>query len=126
MKLTKSTAIARRNEALAKPVLNTDNTLFAVLDPKRSLWWFDVPVKLLNKKRADWINLLVHTPETDLLQHLKVPRNFLDAHREAVEVRHAEKRRSTISLALSADRDSLFRDLRPGGENLNFAAFLQD
>ena len=31
----------------------------------------------------------------------------------------------TISLALSADRDSLLQDLRPGGENLSFAAFVQ-
>jgi hypothetical protein len=42
-----------------------------------------------------------------------------------MEVRHPGKRRSTISLALSADRDSLLQDLRPGGENLSFAGFRQ-
>ena len=126
MKLDKPTAIARRNQALERPVLNSDNTLFAVLDTKRSLWWFDVPVKLvLPKSVADWVNLLLHTPQTDELQHLKVPTNFLKAHLEQMEVRKPGKRRSTISLALSADRDSLLQDLRPGGENLSFAAFVQ-
>ncbi|MFK8331291.1 hypothetical protein M2D63_014865 [Pseudomonas sp. BJa5] len=126
MKLDKPAAIARRNLELDKPVLASDNTLFAVLDTKRSLWWFDVPVKLvLRKGAADWVNLLLHTPETDELQHLKVPVNYLKAHLEKMEVRHPGKRRSTISLALSADRDSLLQDLRPGGENLNFAGFRQ-
>jgi len=126
MKLDKPTAIARRNQALERPVLNSDNTLFAVLDTKRSLWWFDVPVKLvLPKSVADWVNLLLYTPEPDQLQHLKEPVNFLRAHLEKMEVRKPGKRRSTISLALSADRDSLLQDLRPGGENLSFAAFVQ-
>jgi hypothetical protein len=77
MKLNKPAAIARRNEALARPVLDSDNTLFAILDTKRNLWWFEVPVALLRKGQPDWVNLLLHTPETDELQHLKVPVNFL-------------------------------------------------
>ncbi len=125
MKINKPTAIARRNEALARPVLDSDNTLFAILDTKRNLWWFDVPVALLRKGQPDWVNLLLHTPETDELQHLKVPVNFLRAHQEQMEVRHPGKRRSTISLALSADRDSLLRDTRPGGEQLDFRTFVQ-
>ncbi|MNQ74580.1 hypothetical protein D3C85_893400 [compost metagenome] len=125
MKLDKPTAIARRNQELERPVLNSDNTLFAVLDTKRSLWWFDVPVKLLRKGQPDWVNLLLHTPESDELQHLKVPTNFLRAHQEQMEVRNPGKRRSTISLALSADRDSLLRDTRPGGEQLDFRTFVQ-
>jgi len=51
--------------------------------------------------------------------------NYLQAHQEKMEIRHPGERRSTISLALSADRDSLLKDLRPGGENLNFAGFKQ-
>ncbi|HKS14255.1 MAG TPA: hypothetical protein VJS90_14600 [Pseudomonas sp.] len=125
MKLDKPTAIARRNATLARPVLTSDNTLFAILDRKRNLWWFEVPVKLLRKGQPDWVNLLLHSPESDELQHLKVPINFLSAHLEQLEVRHPGKRRSTISLALSADRDSLLRDIRPGGENLDFKTFVQ-
>ena len=124
MKLDKATAIARRNEALGIPVLNSDNTLFAVLDGKRSLWWFDVPVSWL-RNGAGWVNLLLHTPEGDKLQHLKVPARFFSNHLKELEVRNAGKRRSTISIALSADRDSLLRDLRPGGENLDFSGFRQ-
>ncbi|MBA1201473.1 hypothetical protein G7009_06805 [Pseudomonas capeferrum] len=125
MKLDKPSAIARRNEALPRPVLDRDNTLFAILDTKRNLWWFEVPVALLHKGQPDWVNLLLHTPETDELQHLKVPVNFLRAHQERMEVRNPGKRRSTISLALSADRDSLLRDTRPGGDQLDFNSFLQ-
>ena len=79
----------------------------------------------LGKGQADWVNLLLHTPESDELQHLKVPTNFLKAHLEQMEVRKPGKRRSTISLALSADRDSLLRDTRPGGEQLDFRNFVQ-
>ncbi|MBK5010981.1 hypothetical protein IAE33_002841 [Pseudomonas sp. S60] len=125
MKLDKPAAIARRNDALARPVLTSANTLFAILDHKRNLWWFDVPVALLRKGQPDWVNLLLHTPESDELQHLKVPVNFLRAHQEQMEVRNPGKRRSTISLALSADRDSLLRDTRPGGEHLDFRSFVQ-
>lgn len=124
MKLDKATAIARRNEALGTPVLNSDNTLFAVLDSKRSLWWFDVPVAWV-RINSSWVNLLLHTPEGDKLQHLKVPARFFSNHLKELEVRNAGKRRSTISIALSADRDSLLRDLRPGGENLDFSGFRQ-
>lgn len=106
-------------------MLTSANTLFAILDPKRNLWWFEVPVALLRKGQPDWVNLLLHTPESDELQHLKVPTNFLKAHQEQMEVRNAGKRRSTISLALSADRDSLLRDTRPGGEQLDFSTFVQ-
>jgi hypothetical protein len=108
-----------------RPVLTSSNTLFAILDNKRNLWWFEVPVALLRKGQADWVNLLLHTPESDELQHLKVPTNFLKAHQEQMEVRNPGKRRSTISLALSADRDSLLRDTRPGGEQLDFRNFVQ-
>lgn len=65
MKLDKPAAIARRNSALARPVLTSANTLFAILDPKRNLWWFEVPVALLRKGQPDWVNLLLHTPLTD-------------------------------------------------------------
>ena len=124
MKLDKPTAIARRNQELERPVLNSDNTLFAVLDTKRSLWWFDVPVAWL-RKNSDWVNLLLHTPETDQLQHLKVPVRDLRTYQDQMEVRNAGKRRATISLALSADRDSMLRDLRPGGDNLDFSGYRQ-
>lgn len=125
MKLDKPAAIERRNAELSRPVLTRDNTLFAILDGKRNLWWFEVPVALLRKGQPDWVNLLLHTPADDNLQHIKVPINYLRAHLEQLEVRKPGKRRSTISLALSADRDSRLRDTRPGGEQLDFSSFVQ-
>lgn len=123
MKLDKSQAIERRNQQLDSTVLNRDNTHFAVLDPKRNIWWFDLPFGQI--KTCEWINLLLHTPETDQLLHLKVPSNFLRAHRDEVEMRHAGKRNMSVSLELSADRDSYLQDLRPKGGQLAFAVFVQ-
>ena len=125
MKIDNATAIARRNQQLGTPVLSADNCLFAALDHKRNIWWFDVPVKRLHTGLGDWINLLLHTPENDQLQHLKVPTSFLRTRLEEMEVRNAHKRRTTISLALSADRDAWLQDQRPGGNNVSFARFLQ-
>lgn len=123
MKLDKSQAIDRRNQQLNSTALNRDNSHFAVLDPKRNIWWLDVPVNQL--KSNEWLNLLLHTPEAEQLLHLKVPTNFLRAHLDELEVRNAGKRKTSISLELSADRDSYLKDQRPKGSQLGFAVFVQ-
>ncbi|GAB7533153.1 hypothetical protein PS3A_55690 [Pseudomonas sp. 3A(2025)] len=129
MKLDKKQAIDRRNQHLAlnqkQPgtVLNADNSYFAVLDPRRNIWWFDLPVSQL--KSLEWLNLLMHTPEPDQLLHVKVPTSFLRARIAGLEVRNQGKRKATISLELSADRDSYLKDLRPEGTHLGFAVFIQ-
>ncbi len=123
MKLDKKQAIDRRNQQLENPVLNADNSYFALLDPRRNIWWFDLPVSQL--KSLEWLNLLLHIPEPEQLLHVKVPTSFLRARIAGVEVRNAGKRKATISLELSADRDGFLKDLRPEGTNLGFAVFLQ-
>ncbi|WNW13759.1 hypothetical protein RRX38_22210 [Pseudomonas sp. DTU_2021_1001937_2_SI_NGA_ILE_001] len=123
MKLDKKQAIDRRNQQLGGTALTADNSHFAILDRKRNIWWFDLPVSQL--KSTEWLNLLLYTAEPEQLQHLKVPTNFLRAHISEMEVRNAGKRKASISLELSADRDSLLQDLRPKGSQLGFAVFLQ-
>ncbi|AAZ35251.1 conserved hypothetical protein [Pseudomonas savastanoi pv. phaseolicola 1448A] len=125
MKLDKKLAIARRNQDLGGAVLGVNNTHFAVLDPKRNIWWFDLPVPRLQVGQYEWLHLLLHTPETDQLLHLKVTTVFMRDHMEGLEVRNADKRKPTVSLELSADKDSFLKDMRPKGSNLGFAAFLQ-
>ncbi|RMN33227.1 hypothetical protein ALQ61_00822 [Pseudomonas coronafaciens pv. zizaniae] len=126
MKLDKKLAIARRNQDLGGAVLGVNNTHFAVLDPKRNIWWFDLPVPRLQVGQYEWLHLLLHTPETDQLLHLKVTTVFMRDHMEGLEVRNADKRKPTVSLELSADKDSFLKDMRPKGSNLGFAGFLQN
>lgn len=125
MKLDKKLAIARRNQELGGAVLGVNNTHFAVLDTKRNIWWFDLPITRTQVGQYEWMHLLLHTPATDQLIHLKVTTVFLRDHVEELEVRNAGKRKSTISLELSADKDSYLKDMRPKGSNLSFAGFVQ-
>jgi hypothetical protein len=125
MKIDKQQAIVRRNQQLGGNVLGTNNTHFAVLDPKRNIWWFDLPVSRLAVGQYEWLHLLLHTPSTDELIHLKVTTAFMREHKEGVVIRNEGKRKSTVSLELSADRDSYLKDMRPNGASLSFAGFVQ-
>jgi hypothetical protein len=125
MKLDKKQAIARRNQQLGGAVLGVNNTHFAVLNKNRHIWWFDLPITRLQVGQYEWMHLLLHTPESDELLHLKITTVFMRDHLEGVVVRNAGKRKSTVSLELSADKDSFLKDMRPNGANLSFATFLQ-
>ena len=68
------------------PGAEQHNTLFAILDNKRNLWWFEVPVALLGKGQADWSTCCC-IPANRRAAAPKVPTNFLKAHLEQMEVR---------------------------------------
>ncbi|NUT68926.1 hypothetical protein HNO91_23175 [Pseudomonas corrugata] len=123
MKLDKKQAIARRNQELGGAVLGVNNCHFSELNRNRNIFWFNIPVTRLAVGQYEWIHLLLHTPATDELLHLKVPTVFLREKMEGLEVRNQGKRKAALSLELSADRDSYLQDLRPGGTNLDFAQF---
>jgi hypothetical protein len=125
MKLDKKQAIARRNLELGGAVLGTNNTHFTALNTNKNIWWFDLPLGRLAVGQYEWVHLLLHTPSTDQLLHLKVTTVFLRDHMEGLVVRNRGKRKSTVSLELSADKDSFLKDVRPDGANLSFAGFLQ-
>ncbi|MCE0461674.1 hypothetical protein [Pseudomonas uvaldensis] len=123
MKLDKKQAIARRNQELGGAVLGVNNCHFSELNRNRNIFWFNIPVTRLAVGQYEWVHLLLHTPTTDELLHLKVPTVFLREKMEGLEVRNQGKRKAALSLELSADKDSYLQDLRPGGTNLNFAQF---
>ncbi|WP_426119357.1 hypothetical protein [Pseudomonas sp. DSP3-2-2] len=125
MKLDKKQAIARRNLQLGGAVLGSNNTHFTALNTNKNIWWFDLPLGRLAVGQYEWVHLLLHTPSTDELLHLKVTTVFLRDHMEGLVVRNRGKRKSTVSLELSADKDSFLKDVRPDGANLSFAGFLQ-
>ena len=126
MKLDKPQAIDRRNQQLGGKVLGVNNCQFAVLDKRRNIWWFDIPVGRLAIGQYEWIHLLMHDPLTDRLLHAKLPTKVLREGLEGLVVRNEGKRKSTVSLELSADKDSFLKDVRPAGSGMGFAAFLQD
>lgn len=125
MKLDKPQAIARRNQALGGAVLGMNNCHFTELDRRRNIWWFDIPVSRIQVGQYEWIHLLLHNPQTDQLVHLKITTAFLRENLDNLTVRNAGKRKSTLSLELSADKDSFLKDVRPTASGLGFAAFVQ-
>ncbi|AIS11615.1 hypothetical protein C4K22_4880 [Pseudomonas chlororaphis subsp. aurantiaca] len=125
MKLDKKLAIARRNQELGGAVLGVNNCHFAELSRSRNIWWFDLPVSRLAIGQYEWVHLLLYTPSTDQLLHLKVPTVFLREKLEGLVVRNAGKRKAALSLELSADKDSFLKDVRPAGTGVNFAQFQQ-
>jgi hypothetical protein len=125
MKLDKPQAIARRNKELGGAVLGVNNCHFTLLDPKRNIWWFDIPVGRLQVGQYEWIHLLLHNPANDQLLHLKITTAYFREHLDALVVRNPGKRKSTVSLELSADKDSFLQDVRPTGGQLAFDSFLQ-
>lgn len=124
MKLDKTQAIARRNQELGGNVLGVNNCHFTELNRNKNIWWFDIPVSRLAIGQYEWIHLLLHTPGTDHLLHLKVPTVFLREKMEGLVVRNQGKRKPTVSLELSADKDAFLEDVRPAGTGVNFAKFL--
>jgi hypothetical protein len=125
MKLDKKLAIARRNQELGGAVLGVNNTHFTVLNTNKNIWWFDLPMSRLKIGQYEWVHLLLHTPSTDELLHLKVPTVYLRDHMEGLVVRNKDKRNASLSLELSADKDSFLKDVRPAGANVQFASFVQ-
>ncbi len=125
MKLDKKQAIARRNQELGGAVLGVNNCHFTQLSRNRNIWWFDIPLARLAIGQYEWVHLLLHTPSTDELLHLKVPTVFLRERMEGLVVRNADKRKPQLSLELSADKDSFLKDVRPAGTGVGFAQFRQ-
>lgn len=125
MKFDKKQAIARRNQELGRAVLDVDNCQFAELNRNRNIWWFDILLARLAVGQQEWLHLLLYTPSTDQLIHLKVPTSFLRKQREGLEVRNEGKRKAALSLELSADKDSFLKDVRPAGTGVGFAQFQQ-
>lgn len=125
MKLDKKQAIARRNQELGGAVLGVNNCHFAELNRNRNIWWFDILMTRLAIGQYEWVHLLLHTPDTNQLLHLKVPTVFLREKMEGLVIRNEGKRKAALSLELSADKDSFLKDVRPAGTGVSFAQFQQ-
>lgn len=125
MKLDKKAAIARRNQVLGSAVLGLNNSHFAAINLNKNIWWFDIPISRLGIGQYEFIHLMLHHSQTDALHHLRIPTLFLRNQMDGLVVRHRDTRKATVSLELSADRDSWLQDVRPTGSGVRFADFLQ-
>lgn len=125
MKVDKKAAIARRNQELGAAVLGVNNSHFAAINLNKNIWWFDIPVGRLAVGQYEFIHLLLHHTQTDALLHLRIPTLFLRTGLDGLVVRHPGTRKATVSLELSADKDSWLQDVRPKGTSIKFAGFVQ-
>ena len=89
--------------------------------PKKSVWWFQIPIRTIEENSLGHINLLCQSlPEENKFYYLKVPVRFLI---DNLDKFHVVK--DNISIYLSTDTERLFIEERGTG-NLNFRSFLVD
>jgi hypothetical protein len=87
--------------------------------PKKSVWWFQIPINVTEKNQSDHINLLCQvSPNENNFHYLKVPTKFF---RENLAKFHFVD--DKISIYLSTDTKRLFVEERGEG-NLDFQIFL--
>jgi hypothetical protein len=88
----------------------------------RAAWWVQLPVSRINALGGGSVHVVCEAgPNESGYHYLRVPAPFLREHLESLD-RPGDGR--MVSLFLSADRETRFRDERgPGG--VDFAPFLQ-
>lgn len=87
--------------------------------PKKSVWWFQIPINVVEKKQSGHVNLLCQvSPNKNEFHFLKVPTKFF---REHLEKFHFVE--DKISIYLSTGTERLFVEERGEG-SLDFQTFL--
>ena len=86
--------------------------------PKKSVWWFHIPIKIIKENISADIRMLCQiAPNRSDFHFLKVPAKFLHEHLDDFYILH-----DNISLYLSIPPKSLFIEERGKG-NLSFKNF---
>ncbi len=88
--------------------------------PKKAVWWFEIPIHLIEKSEEHFIDLVcqIAPDNTDAFYYLKVSVRFLHEHLKSFHVNG-----DRMSIYLSAEPDKLFVEERGNGA-LNFKPFL--
>lgn len=119
--MNKSEAIARIARLPVASGITTRSVHFANVNSSKDVWWLDIPVGKLSQAGNSNISLLLYDHRSGQLHYLDVPKSyFIDNQRRLVT--RTEKR--CISLELSTDKSTMFRDVRPGGDGVDFSRFL--
>lgn len=87
--------------------------------PKKHVWWPKIPIIAIDKNNFTHVNLICEVaPGKNEFYYFKVPVDFLNEHLDRFD-----RVNDTIHLYLSAEPDTLFREIRGKG-NLDFSPFL--
>jgi hypothetical protein len=87
--------------------------------PKKSVWWPQIPIRVINENLSGYINILCQVaPNENDFYYLKIPAKFLYEHLEKFHIVN-----DIISLYFSTDPKELFIELRGEG-SLDFSKFL--
>lgn len=115
--MTKSEAIDIVNNHLGKLELNNSNTNFSKINENKEVWWLNIPLDrfsfdlhliLLNQKGFNWI---------------KIPANKIQNLDKVFRIR---KDKDVVDLEISSAKEYLYlKDVKSGGSNFNFRAYLQ-
>ena len=110
------------NKKLGKIVGPTYTSKFYLPEeswPKKSVWWFQIPINVVEKKQSGHVNLLCQvSPNENHFHYLKVPTKFFQEHLEKFHLVDDK-----ISIYLSTDPKRLFVEERGEG-SLGFQKFL--
>lgn len=93
---------------------------FANINSSKSVWWYDIPMRIVNSINIKCIDILAYDYRTGELNHLMVPAEYIISNLAGLVIR---KKKDTISLELSADSEDMFVDVRPGGIGIKFSQF---
>lgn len=103
------------------PAFAKHSARFANINAAKPVWWLDVPITKLSE--APIINFLLYDARSDVLHFLPISvRHFRGNRRGLVVVK--TKTTECFRLELSADGPQMFRDVRFGGEGVEFGQFL--
>jgi len=87
--------------------------------PKKSVWWFQIPISSVEENSNTNINLVCQTaPDANTFHYLKVPSRFFIEHLSKFHI--AEEK---ISIYLSTDPQKIFIEERGIG-SLDFSRYL--
>jgi len=90
---------------------------------KEKEWWFEIPVDILAQKKLKFVHFVCEKKKnTNLFYYLRVPLTYLKANKKELFIRN-KKSKKCFSLYFSAQKDTLFQELR-GGKNFKFGGFL--
>lgn len=120
MSMDRKTAIKAINNHYQNNLLLNKNVSFSNINKEKEVWWFEVSLEKLSQ--IEKINLLMYDNKSSVIYHLCIPTGYLTSNLEHFKVR-TEK--NCISLELSAEKQMLFRDLRPTSSKWNFDNFLK-
>ena len=118
--MNKADAIRITNRSHSNGICNLRNSRFAKVNSAKAVWWFDIPLALIERRNGQDIHLLCYDQHMRELHHLQVPTAYFLENQLALATRNQGAK---LSLELLAEGISIFRDARGTGR-LSFSQFM--